>query len=93
MSPRTGSLGLVIAVNSSNSRHSEKTENLASSVDFRLIQNLLMLIIFMMLAFQSDLPFFTSHLSPYNKLNSAPKKSPLEILRNALLTFEALKVE
>ena len=35
-------------VNSRNSRHSEKTENLASSVDFRLIQNLLMLIIFMM---------------------------------------------
>ena len=36
---------------------------------------------------------WSSHLSPYNKLNSAPKKSPLEILRNALLTFEALKVE
>ena len=35
-------------VNSNNSRHSEKTENQASSVDFRLIQNLLMLIIFMM---------------------------------------------
>ena len=51
MSPRTGSLDLVIAVNSSNSRHSKKTENLASSVDFRLIQNLLMLIIFMMLGF------------------------------------------
>ena len=51
MSPRTGSLDLVIAVNSSNSRHSEKTENLASCVDFRLIQNLLMLIIFMMSGF------------------------------------------
>ena len=35
-------------VNSRNSRHSEKTENQAFSVDFRLIQNLLMLIIFMM---------------------------------------------
>ena len=35
-------------VNSRNSRHSEKTENLANSVDFRLIQNLSMLIIFMM---------------------------------------------
>ena len=35
-------------VNRNNSRHSEKTENLASSVDFRLIQNLSMLIKFMM---------------------------------------------
>ena len=48
MSPRTESLGLVIAVNSSNSRHSEKTENLAFSVDFRLIQNLLMLIFYVL---------------------------------------------
>ena len=32
----------------SNSCHSEKTENLASSVDFRLIQNQSMLIIFML---------------------------------------------
>ena len=31
-------------VNRNNSRHSEKTENQASSVDFRLIQNLSMLI-------------------------------------------------
>ena len=31
-------------MSSYNSRHSEKTENLASSVDFRLIQNLSMLI-------------------------------------------------
>ena len=41
---RSDSLGLVVFVNSCNSRHSEKTENLASSVDFRLIQNLSMLI-------------------------------------------------
>ena len=41
---RSDSLGLVVSLNSSNSCHSEKTENLASSVDFRLIQNLSMLI-------------------------------------------------
>ena len=44
-------------VNSRNSRHSEKTENLASSVDFRLIQNLLMLIIFIMSGWDPDLLF------------------------------------
>ena len=38
----------------SNSCHSEKAENLASSVDFRLIQNLLMLIIFMMLGWKAQ---------------------------------------
>ena len=48
MLPRTGSLGLVIAVNSSNSRHSKKTEKQTSSVDFRLIQNLLMLIFYVL---------------------------------------------
>ena len=41
---RSDSFGLVVSLNSCNSCHSEKTENLASSVDFRLIQNLSMLI-------------------------------------------------
>ena len=41
---RSDSLGLVVFVNSRNSCHSEKTENLAFSVYFRLIQNLSMLI-------------------------------------------------
>ena len=45
---RSDSLGLVISLNSRNSRHSEKTENLASSVDFRLIQNLSMLIFYVL---------------------------------------------
>ena len=34
-----------ISLNNCKSRHSEKTENLAISVDFRLIQNLSMLIL------------------------------------------------
>ena len=37
-------LGLVVSLNSRNPCHSEKIENLAFSVDFRLIQNLSMLI-------------------------------------------------
>ena len=43
---RSDSFGLVVSLNSRNSCHSEKTENLASSVDFRLIQNLSMLIFY-----------------------------------------------
>ena len=39
---RSDSLGLVVSLNNSNLRHSEKTENQAFSVDFRLIQNLSM---------------------------------------------------
>ena len=45
---RSDSLGLVISLNSRNSCHSEKTENLAFSVDFRLIQNLSMLIFYVL---------------------------------------------
>ena len=45
---RSDSLGLVVSLNSRNSCHSEKTENLASSVDFRLIQNLSMLIFYVL---------------------------------------------
>ncbi len=45
---RSDSLGLVVSLNSINSRHSEKTENLAFSVDFRLIQNLSMLIFYVL---------------------------------------------
>ena len=45
---RSDSLGLVVSLNSRNSCHSEKTENLASSIDFRLIQNLLMLIFYVL---------------------------------------------
>ena len=45
---RSDSLGLVVSLNSRNPCHSEKTENLASSVDFRLIQNLLMLIFYVL---------------------------------------------
>ena len=52
---RSDSLGLVVFVSSCNFRHSEKTENLASSVDFRLIQNLSMLIIFMMLGWRLEI--------------------------------------
>ena len=41
---RSDSFGLVVFVSSRNFCHSEKAENLALSVNFRLIQNLLMLI-------------------------------------------------
>ena len=76
MSLRTGSLGLVIAVNSSNSRHSEKTENLASSVDFRLIQNLLMLIIFMMSGFPARPTLFHFSLITLQQTKQCSKKIP-----------------
>ena len=67
---RSDSLGLVVSLNSRNSCHSEKIENLAVSVDFRLIQNLLMLIIFIMSGWGPDLLFdmvyslLTTHYSP-----------------------------
>ena len=45
---RSDSLGLVVFVNSRNSCHSKKTENLAFSIDFRLIHNLSMLIFYVL---------------------------------------------